>query len=284
MILDFHTHPLEASVDIKFPVLSRAELQSRSIRFRDRTEELVKYMDKWGIDLSVVLPILAPDELVAEVVAKHPRRLIGFAYGWPGEDCRKTLRHAVEELGLRGVKLFPAAHGLTLSSKEVGEILSEARELRIPVLFDVAPPFMFHWQPASYHRFQCIPEKISDKSWEAHSIFRLLDSQFEAHTLVAAHFGGGFPFYFMWKGVKEKYAPILENLNVYFDLSPPFWITPPLIKLAVEILGADRLLFGSDSEFFFLQKRALDNLEAADLTENQKEHILYENGCRILGL
>lgn len=286
MIIDFHTHPLEPCADIRFPVHSQKEL-SRTIHFKDRTAQLVKHMDKSGVDVSVVLPILAPNEQVAEVVAKHAERLVGFAYGWPGENSRETLRYAVEELGLQGVKLFPAAHHLALSSIEIQEIIAEARTLHIPVLFDVAPPFMFHWQPASYARFQCSPDTVSRKSWEAHSVFRMLDSidnQYSGNTLIAAHLGGGLPLYFLWKGVKEKYTPVIKNLNIYFDISSPYWITPPLIRIAVEVLGADRLLFGSDSEFFFLQKKAIENVKAAHLTEKQEAHLLCENARHILGL
>ncbi len=280
MIIDFHTHPLEASADIVFPVHTQEELCH--IHFRDHSGELIKYMDRSGIDVSVVLPICAPNERVKEVVTKHKDRLKGFAYGWPGQDSREKLQYAVEELGLYGVKVFPAAHGLTLTSPEIQEICEEAHALRIPVLLDSAPPFMFHWYPRSYHQFECIPDRISQVSWEAHSVFRMLDSTFQGSPLVAAHLGGGLPLYFMWKGFREKYGPRISEKNVYFDISPPHWITPSLIKCAVDIMGADRLLFGSDTEYFFLQEKAIHNVKAAGLTEKQEEQIFCENARHLL--
>ncbi|MBC7174455.1 MAG: amidohydrolase family protein, partial [Polyangiaceae bacterium] len=72
--------------------------------------------------------------------------------------------------------------------------------------------------------------------------FRALAERYPRLPIIAAH--AGFPFYRdLW-----KHGPSLRNL--YVDLSSPY-IDEALARRAVEALGPERCLYGTDSPFGF---------------------------------
>ncbi|MBU7001949.1 MAG: amidohydrolase family protein [Theionarchaea archaeon] len=281
MIIDFNTEPLQLASDISFPVKTPKEVQSA--KFIDKTQGLIRTMDKAGIDISVVVPVLAPSEVVSRAVSVHEDRLIGFAYGFPHEECREDLREAVKDFGLKGVKLFPVAHGLTLASPEYRPLYEEAEKLHIPVMVDATPPFVFHMKVQSMHQFSSHPDVYTQQSWEAHSLWRLLDSPLLkglSVNVVAEHLGGGVPLYWYWGGVAERYNEKIAH--IFFDTSHPGWITSQMIRTAAETVGVSKLLFASDVEMFANQKEALAILHDAGLSPEDEERILYKNAASLL--
>lgn len=129
MIIDFHTHIWNTQLD--------------------DVETFVKGLDDGGIDMACVLPI-APymsNEDVARLVEKHPSRLIGFASvvpfarttGIPRTDPADELRHAVENLGLRGLKIHPLIQGFRIDDPGLVPLMTAAAELDIPVLLHTGP-------------------------------------------------------------------------------------------------------------------------------------------------
>lgn len=68
----------------------------------------LRYGDSAGID--------GDDEVTARAVAKYPQKFVGFAAVDPRRpDAMELLRHAVEDLGLRGVKFGPIYNGVHLA-------------------------------------------------------------------------------------------------------------------------------------------------------------------------
>jgi predicted TIM-barrel fold metal-dependent hydrolase len=70
--------------------------------------------------------------------------------------------------------------------------------------------------------------------------------------------------------------------NVYVDTSSQRSITSGLIEWAVSEIGADRLLFGSDSPFYFPASQKA-RIEYAEIEDRAKRAILFENATRLLG-
>jgi uncharacterized protein len=73
-----------------------------------------------------------------------------------------------------------------------------------------------------------------------------------------------------------------EAGNLYVDTSSAMSITPGLIEWAVAEIGADRILFGTDSPLYFpaCQKA---RIEYAEIDDAAKRAILYGNAGRLLG-
>lgn len=98
---------------------------------------LLQQADAAGVDLCVIFPITnrtyeAANREIARYVKQFPDRFVGFAKHDPRTEAGRIgrlLRHEVEELGLKGLKL----HGIPSE-----EMLRAVADLRVPVL--VHPP------------------------------------------------------------------------------------------------------------------------------------------------
>lgn len=67
----------------------------------------LRYHDSIGVD--------GDDEVTARLVARDPEKFIGFACVDPRmPDCMDLLVHAIEDLGLKGVKFGPIYNGVSL--------------------------------------------------------------------------------------------------------------------------------------------------------------------------
>jgi len=96
---------------------------------------------------------------------------------------------------------------------------------------------------------------------------------------VLAHWGGGLFFYaLMKKEVKETLR------NTWFDTAAtPYLYVPDIYRIAGEIIGFERILFGSD--FPLLRPgRYFSEMENAAIPEEALRMIKGENGARLLHL
>jgi len=97
-------------------------------------------------------------------------------------------------------------------------------------------------------------------------------------TIVCAHWGGGLPFYALMPEVKKAMS------NVFFDTAAsPFLYTPQVYNQVIQLVGADKILFGSDYPLL-AQSRLLEEIGALDLPEETKSLILSGNAQRLLGI
>jgi len=105
-------------------------------------------------------------------------------------------------------------------------------------------------------------------------------NDFPEMKLILAHIGCG------WDGDLTHQARAVQQSkhgNVCTDTSSAKSITPKLIEWTVREVGAERVLYGTDSPLYFapMQRARIDY---ADLSDNEKKLILCENAMRILRL
>ena len=74
-----------------------------------------------------------------------------------------------------------------------------------------------------------------------------------------------------------------KNANVYIDTSSIWSILPGIIEWAVCEVGADRLLFGTDTPVYYAPCQWA-RIVCTDLTDEQKRLILRENAFELFGL
>jgi predicted TIM-barrel fold metal-dependent hydrolase len=97
-------------------------------------------------------------------------------------------------------------------------------------------------------------------------------------THVLAHWGGGLPFYALMPEVKE----VLRT--VYFDsAASPFLYVPEVYRRVGELVGADKILFGTDYPLL-AQRRLIKEIDSLSLPAETREQILSGNACRLLGI
>lgn len=239
-----------------------------------RVDEFVAKLDKHGVDKAVVHPIApyVPNEFVAECVAKHPDRLIGFASvapfaettGIPREDPLVMLDRAVNELGLRGLKLHPTMQGFTLNDPGLVPLMHKAAELGIPVLFHTGPT-----RGRAGRIKQALVEHLDD-----------LAIMCPDTVIIAGH--GEILMHGHWVAAKHPNV-YLDTAITWSEYCPVF---PGLGEMAIRTAGAHKILFGTD--FNPDREDRLDAtlavIDSLNISAEEKELILGGNAAKILNI
>lgn len=105
-------------------------------------------------------------------------------------------------------------------------------------------------------------------------------NEFPEVRLILAHIGCG------WDGDLTHQVRAIQQSrhgNIFADTSSARSITPGLIEWAVDEVGVDRILFGTDTPLYHaaMQRARIDH---ADLTDDAKRKILRENAIRLFSL
>ena len=96
--------------------------------------------------------------------------------------------------------------------------------------------------------------------------------------VLLAHWGGGLLFYELMPEVAKALT------NVYYDTAAsPFLYSKRIYSVGSEIVGAERILFGSDFPLIS-PRRYFHELEESGLNREDQEKILGLNVARLLGL
>jgi len=279
MIIDFHTHVFPPQIkknrnkyierDPCFAILY-SNLDSKIAT----AEELIASMDEAGVDISVILNIgwtthelcLETNDYIIDSVSRYPQRLVGFCAVQP-----QSPKAAVAEIercaqaGIRGVgEMRPDMQLFDLGDELVMEPIVEVLRKHQLILLTHASEPVGHDYPG--------------KGGITPDILYPFIASFPDLTLVCAHWGGGLPFYALMPEVKKAIS------NVYFDTAAsPFLYTPEVYNQVIQLVGADKILFGSDYPLV-AQRRLLEEIKALDLAEETKNLILSGNALRLLGI
>jgi len=279
MIIDFHTHVFPPRIKQK-----RSQYVERDPCFAllyDRkeakiatTEELIESMDRAGIDVSVMVNFgwmthelcVETNDYILESIARYPRRLIGFGTVQP-----QSLDAAIAEIercaqgGARGIgEMRPDMQLLDLGDESIIVPFMEAiKQHRLILLTHTSEP-VGHDYPG---KGIITPDVLYP------FIIRHPDV-----TIVCAHWGGGLPLYALMPEVKKALQ------NVYFDTAAsPFLYQPQIYALVSQLVGADKILFGSDYPLL-PQARLLWEINATVLADEEKSLITGGNARKLLKL
>ncbi len=114
-------------------------------------------------------------------------------------------------------------------------------------------------------------------------LWRVVQAQPDARV-VAAHLGGGFPFFALMPEVRE----VIETGRLLFDTAAmPFLYrrddAAEVYRTVIDLVGVRHVAWGSD---FPLRSQAMDRAEVMDAlsTDGAREAILGGNAARLLGL
>lgn len=207
MIIDMHMHIEDAE----------------ALGWKMSAADCVRAMDEAGVDKAVVmtltdLPGLNPRglELIAEACQGHPDRLYGFVRLNPAHlhQAKQLLATAITELGFKGLKLHPVSSLQHPGGAATIDLIQQAGELGVPTLF------------------HCGDEPMSTPLSIAPAAAACPDS-----VIVLGHMGGYFH-------VEEAIDVAEQYPNIILETSAmPY---PEKIRLAVNRIGAERVVFGSD--------------------------------------
>lgn len=279
MIIDFHTHIFPPEVKE-----ARERFFDREPDFRllysapasklSGMEELIRNMDEEGVDKSVVFGfpwrslghVMRNNDYVMEAIERHGDRLIGFCTFSPlTEGVEMELERCLDS-GLSGVG------ELAFYSSTIGEdtvhLLKPIAE--IALRFDV--PLLLHANEPVGHSY---PGKAPSTVKEVYSLLQC----FPKNKIVLAHWGGGILFYHL---MKKEVKEVLHN--TWFDTAAsPYLYDKEMYSIATEIVGSERILFGSDYPLLN-PSRYFNEMKEAGLPHDAMKKICGENAASLLKL
>ncbi len=279
MIIDFHTHVFSPQIkknrskyidsDPCFAILySKKEAKLTT------ADELIASMDRDRVDISVILNIgwtthelcVETNDYILESIARYPHRLIGFGAVQP-----RSIEAAIAEIercvkgGIRGIgELRPDMQLLDFDDEELMDpFIGVVREHKLILLTHASEP---------------VGHQYPGKGGVTPDILYPFIERFPDLTIVCAHWGGGLPFYALMPEVKKAMN------NVFFDTAAsPFLYSPQVYNQVVQLVGGDKILFGSDYPLL-TQGRVLEEVGSLDLPQETKSLILSGNAQRLLGI
>ena len=235
----------------------------------------------------------AANDMFAGVVRRWPKRFAAFAaLPLPHVDeALKELDRAVGQLGFIGATMttFPAGH-----SPADAAFLPLYQELnrRGTVLF-IHPAGCSIYSPliADHHMTWMIGAPMEDTVSILHLIEAGIPLKFPKLKIVNCHLGGALPMVYqrldnqyVWENPKFPEKPSVAAKRMWYDSVGHGHI--PALRAAVETLGADRIVLGSDFPYEAgeLYKRAIGYVELAGLKAEDASRILDHNAAGVLGM
>jgi uncharacterized protein len=179
------------------------------------------YGDSAGVESS--------DATTAAAVARYPDKFTGFAYADPRRlDCMDRLRHAIEELGLKGVKFGPIYNGVALDDPRMAPVLEYCQANDLPLTMHMGTTFGAN-APLELGR----PIHVD-----------AIARRYPDLKMIMAHMGH--PWF------EECIVTIRKQPNVYAEVSAIFyrpWQFWNVLITAQEYLVTDKIFWGTDFPF-----------------------------------
>jgi len=229
----------------------------------DNKKDILYVCEAFGVDLVYVssLGTVYPDEeeirrlndLTYGFMREEPSRIRGYCYLNPRhQNTVNELRRGVEEHGAAGVKLWVS----TLCDDPLVYPIAEACiGYDIPILVHA-----FH-KAVGQHPFESLGVHVA-----------ALARRYPEANIIMAHLGAN---------CYRELRSVKDCRNVWADFSGSMFHNGDL-AYAKDLLGADRLLFGSDMPGIGFHS-SWGHLMSSQLTEEEREQIGWKNADTLFG-
>ena len=280
MLVDFHTHIFPPEICqqrerycARDPWFS--ELYSNPKARMVSAEELIAEMESAGVNASVSFSfgwsdpglIRETNSYVLDATQRYPGRIYGMAVLQPtaGEQAIYELERCAQA-GMVGLgELMPHGQGYKLSDRDLLKPIMEVVErYNLLVLSHCSEP-VGHLYPGKGD------VSVAD-------IIAFLTS-FPAVRFIAAHWGGGLPFYTLMPEIQRLLVG-----RVWYDTAATVYLyRPEIFPTIARLVGAEQILFGSDYGLL-RQGRIIEHIKNTGLAQSEQELILGKNAQSLLGL
>ena len=285
--LSKHIRTMEDAIAFRtrYPELYNCNLTEEPV---DNTDQLIADMDKNGIDFALVQARAGyvSNELVATAAKRHPKRMVALArvghdqeaagyHEDPGptrEAAPAELERALSSLGMKGVgETFVRALTNHVNpekiAKDLSGIMRVVEKHQVPIQFPTA------WSQFPGGLFYGDPLWVDEVALRHPSV-----------PIILTKMGRSITRYF-----DSAMTVAMRNVNIYFDV---VGTNPQHLRFAIDKLGADRILFGTDWSATWrwlsvpatLHQIRLKVLDDAKLTEAEREQILWKNAVTLFKL
>ncbi len=258
-IIDFHAHVFPEKVAGK-AVKAIGRFYGIPMDGKGTIGDLLEKGNEIGVNRYIIHSTATTPEQVKSIndfiakAQKDNKSLIGFGTLHPQLDDIESEVDRIISIGLKGIKLHPDFQEFDIDDQSMMPIY-KALEGKLPILMHMGDE----------NRNSSSPERLSN-----------VISLFPDLTVIAAHFGG----YMAW----DDSSKFLVGKNVYFDTSSAlFELSKEDAAGIIRKHGPEKILFGSDYPMWN-HKEELQRFLNLELTQNERELILWKNASRLLGL
>jgi predicted TIM-barrel fold metal-dependent hydrolase len=280
MIIDAHTHIFPEEIRQNRGKFFSAEPAFKKLYQSPKSrligaQEMLASMDASHVDKSVIfgfpwqnsLLFKQHNDYISEVVSRYPDRFIGLGCFDPfSDEAAEEARRCLEKGALSGIgELAFYQSGIEKDSlKRLEPVMEICRVLDLPVLIHTNEP-IGHTYPGK------TPNTLAQ-------IYHLIRT-FPQNKIILAHWGGGlFFFALLKKEVKDSLK------NVYFDTAAsPYLYDVAVYRLAIELVGVEKILFGSDFPLLS-PTRYFDEMQAAGLSKQEMQQICGLNAAELFNV
>ncbi|MEO7020430.1 MAG: amidohydrolase family protein [Ktedonobacteraceae bacterium] len=280
MLIDFHTHIFSPEICqqrerycTRDPWFSKlySSLKANLVS----AEDLITEMDVAGVDISVAFSfgwsdpglIHEGNDYILDAMRRYPGRIHGLAVLQPtvGQQAVYELERCVQG-GMLGVgELMPHGQGYRLSDIDLLRPIMEVIERQDLLLLSHCSEPIGHLYPGK-------------------GDVTLLDTitfltAFPTVRFIAAHWGGGLPFYTLMPEIQRLTAG-----RVWYDTAATLYLyRPEIFATVANLVGPEYILFGSDYGLL-RQGRVIEHIKSAGLDDSTQQLILGENAWKLLRL
>lgn len=252
MINDVHCHFFSSRfLELLMPQPARADEIAARLQWdppgtaTELGDRWVAELDRHGVSRAALIASIPGDAAsVAEAVAHHPHRLVGFFMHNPAAaSAEATLDRSVRELNMRAICLFPAMHGYRLDDPLVDGVFRVAAALHAAVFVHCGT------LTVGVRRKLGLPSRFDLRLGDPLALARTALGYPDVPVIIP-HFGAGY--------LREALMAADQCPTIHFDTSSSnSWIRyhpgltlQAVFKQVLAVVGPKRVLFGTDSSFF----------------------------------
>lgn len=267
MVIDFHTHIFPDKIaERTIDILENNILKIQGVRYDAvigaRLADLKQSMKNDGVDACLVLPIATTltqwhtiNEFAASINNKDGIYSLGSLH--PMQENWEEVLYDIKEKGLRGIKLHPEYQNFYIDCPESLRILKKCEELDLIVVLHAGNDV------GAYPPAHCLPDRL-------HHVLDYVSGE----KIVAAHLGG----WSAWDDVEKFLVGTPIYLDTAYTLS---YISEEQLMRIIKNHGSEKILFGTDSPWQ-PQGKTIEQIEALDLSQEEKDNIFYKNAKKLL--
>jgi len=289
MINDAHCHFFSSRfLELLAPDAGGAEALAARLEW-DPPGTATDLGDRWAVELdrhevsraALIASIPGDAVSVAEAVAHHPHRFVGFFMHNPAAaSADAALARALKELHMRAVCLFPAMHGYRLDDEAVEGVFKAAATHGAAVFVHCGVLTVGVRQKLG------LPSRFDLRLGDPLALARMAVG-FPQVPVIVPHFGAGF--------FRESLIAADQCPTIHFDTSSSnSWIRfhsgltlESVFGSTIAVVGPSRLLFGTDSSFFprgwqkGIYEQQIRAMTTAGISVDDRQQILAANFDRL---
>jgi uncharacterized protein len=277
MLIDAHTHIMSPEV-----AATRAAFCARDVWFGEcyshpnsrfaAVETILESMNGAGIQQAVITGFAfadagmcaASNDYIIEAVRAYPDRFIGLA--------------AVQPSG-GGAAVYEAERCLQSGLSGLGEILPDGQRFDLTdatLWHDLADFLIATNAPVMVHTSEPVGHLYPGKGKTYPPLVLAFAQNFPALKIIAAHWGGGLPFYELMPEVRAALANV-----VYDTAATTFLYDFRVFRTVADACGAEKILFATDFPLL-KQKRLIERVRnESGLTPAELKLVLGANAARL---